>query len=208
MARGEWSWAFIWLRMAGRVLCGRPGALWPALSRGGVVSAPGGALCCGLAGAVARREKATGRGRGRGGERHLKGGQVPRASVAVGDSQVELNGDRARAVRKHVACVSPLPPPVPFSSPLSSPSSRLLPSVPRPALLLRARSAHSAHNASCGELPLVHPQGCMAAHQDHEHARPFARRRLPKPPPRREAWHRWFPSRRPQDGSLQEAPKD
>ena len=58
---------------------------------------------------------------GRGGERHLKGGQVPRASVAVCDSQVELNGDRARAVRKHVACVSPLPPPVPFSSPLSSP---------------------------------------------------------------------------------------
>lgn len=60
-------------------------------------------------------------------------------------------------------------PPSPLPS-VFSPSSR----VP---LSSCARVRHPIHhNASYGELPLVSPQGCMAANQDYEHARPLARR--------------------------------
>ena len=87
------------------------------------------------------------------------------------------------------------PPP----SPLSLPSTSLRP----------RRGRLPPHNAFRDRrLRPRRPQGRMATHQDYEHARPFARRRLPQPPPCRETWHRWFPPRGPQDGPLQEAPQD
>ena len=48
----------------------------------------------------------------------------------------------------------------------------------------------------------------MAADEDHEHARPLQRRRLPFPSPCREARHRCCPSLRPQDGSHPSSPQD
>lgn len=65
-----------------------------------------------------------------------------------------------------------LSPPLPASRHPPSPHILLCSSAP-PCARVRA-SRH--RNASRGELQLVHPQGRLEAHQDHEHARPLARR--------------------------------
>ena len=145
-------------------------ALWPAaMARGGCIAC----ICASIRLSHSPAAKAVA-AVARAGD--VSAGRINKRRGSPWRAPVRFPTSEARSATRRVSlslCHSlSLSPPLPASRHPPSPHILLCSSAP-PCARVRA-SRH--RNASRGELQLVHPQGRLEAHQDHEHARPLARR--------------------------------